>query len=186
MKRLLDFLFAVILIIILSPLLIIISIIIKCDSKGPVFFKQRRIGKNKREFLIYKFRTMKVDTPDIATDKFNDADKYITKIGVLLRKTSFDELPQLINIIKGDMSFVGPRPALYNQYELIQMREEKGVNRCIPGITGYAQINGRDMITDKQKVLLDEYYAKNKSLKFDAKIIAKTFINVLLRKDITN
>lgn len=185
MKKLIDFILALCLIIILSPILIIISVIIKIDSKGPIFFKQRRIGINKKEFSIYKFRTMKTDTPDLATDELKDADAYITKIGGFLRKTSLDELPQLINILKGEMSFVGPRPALYNQYNLIESRDQKGVNTCAPGITGYAQVNGRDMITDDEKVKLDVYYISNKSLILDLKIMIKTFSNVLMRKDIS-
>lgn len=185
MKRILDFILSLILIVIISPILIIISIIIKLDSKGPVFFKQRRIGVNKKEFLIYKFRTMKIDTPDLATDKLKNAEDYITGIGGFLRRTSLDELPQLINILKGEMSFVGPRPALYNQYDLIEMRDNKGINKCVPGLTGYAQINGRDMISDNEKVVLDEYYLKNRSIIFDLKIVIKTFLNVIVRKDIT-
>jgi O-antigen biosynthesis protein WbqP len=186
MKRVLDFIFSVILLIILSPVLIIVSIIIKFDSKGPVFFRQRRIGLNKKEFLIYKFRTMQINTPELATDKFSNSETYITKVGNVLRKTSIDELPQLINIIMGEMSFVGPRPALYNQYELIELRDSKGVNNCIPGITGYAQINGRDNISNEDKVRYDEYYFKNKSLLLDAKIVFKTIFKVAMRKDITN
>lgn len=186
MKRILDLLFSLLFLIIFSPILIIISIIIKIDSKGPVFFKQRRIGKDKEEFLIYKFRTMYVNTPELATDKFTNAASYITKIGSFLRKTSLDELPQILNIIKGEMSFVGPRPALYNQYELIEMRDKKGVNKCVPGLTGYAQVNGRDNVTDEEKTALDEYYVQNQSLALDFKIIINTFVNVLLKKDITN
>lgn len=186
MKRILDLFFSLLFLLIFSPILIIISIIIKLDSKGPVFFKQRRIGKDKEEFLIYKFRTMYVNTPQLATDKFTNAADYITKIGSFLRKTSLDELPQILNIIKGEMSFVGPRPALYNQYELIEMRDKNGVNKCVPGLTGYAQVNGRDNITDQEKVTLDEYYVQNKSLALDFKIIINTFVNVLLKKDITN
>lgn len=186
MKRIMDLIFSVILFIVLVPIFIIISIIIKIDSKGPIIFNQRRIGKNGVEFLIYKFRTMKVDTPNIATDKFSSAQNYITRTGSFLRKTSLDEIPQLINIIRGDMSFVGPRPALYNQYELIKMREEKGINICMPGITGYAQINGRDMVADNEKVKFDEYYAKNQTVYLDIKIVFSTFIKVLLKKDISN
>lgn len=185
MKRVLDFILALILIIIFSPVIIIVSIIIKIDSEGPVFFKQRRIGVNKKEFLIYKFRTMKVNTPNLATDKLKNAEDYITVVGSFLRRTSLDELPQLFNILNGEMSFVGPRPALYNQYSLIEMRDIRGVNSCVPGLTGYAQVNGRDMISDDAKVELDEYYLKNKSIIFDIKILLKTFLNVVMSKDIT-
>lgn len=184
MKRILDLFFSVILLILLSPLFLIVSIIIKVGSKGPVFFMQRRIGTNKKEFLIYKFRTMKINTPEIATDKFSNSEDYITRNGKVFRKTSIDELPQLINIVKGEMSFVGPRPALYNQYELIKLREDKGVNACITGLTGYAQINGRDSISNHDKVEYDEYYLKNKSILLDANIILKTFLKVALSKDI--
>lgn len=186
MKRIFDLFFSLILLIILLPLFLIISIIIKLDSVGPIFFKQRRIGLNKKEFLIYKFRTMKINTPELATDKFSNPESYLTKVGNILRKTSVDELPQLINIIKGEMSFVGPRPALYNQYELIELREQKDVNKCVPGITGYAQINGRDTINDSDKVRYDEYYVKNKSFKMDMHIVFRTFFKVLMRKDIKN
>ena len=186
MKRTMDLIFSLILFIVLIPIFIIIAIIIKIDSKGPIIFKQRRIGKNGAEFLIYKFRTMKVNTPNLATDKFNSAHNYITRIGALLRKTSLDELPQLMNVIKGEMSFVGPRPALYNQYDLIEMRGRKRINDYLPGITGYAQTNGRDMISDNEKVKLDEYYVTNQSMMLDIKIVFSTFINVIFKKDITN
>lgn len=186
MKRIMDLIFSLIIFIVSIPIFILIAIAIKVDSEGPIIFKQRRVGKNRVEFLIYKFRTMKVDTPNLATDKFNSAHNYITRIGAFLRKTSLDEIPQLINIIKGEMSFVGPRPALFNQYELIEMRDEKGINHCLPGITGFAQINGRDMISDNEKVALDEYYLTNQSIILDIKIIISTFVKVLLKKDITN
>jgi O-antigen biosynthesis protein WbqP len=172
--------------VLLIPILLIIAILIKIDSKGPILFKQRRIGKNKKEFLILKFRTMKVNTPNVPTDKLTDSNDYITALGKYLRKTSLDELPQLVNIIKGEMSFVGPRPALYNQYGLIELRDKNGVNAHTPGLTGYAQINGRDMITDEEKVNYDKYYAENKSIRLDFKIILNTFIKVILKKDITN
>ena len=184
MKRILDLFFSVVLLILLSPLFLIVSIIIKAGSKGPVFFRQRRIGTDSKEFLIYKFRTMKIDTPELATDKFANSDDYITKSGRFFRKTSIDELPQLINIVKGEMSFVGPRPALYNQYELIKLREDKGINACVTGITGYAQINGRDSISNHDKVEYDEYYLRNKSILLDVNIILKTFLKVALSKDI--
>jgi len=186
MKRIFDLLFSVILLILLSPLFLVVSLIIKFGSKGPIFFKQRRIGTDKKEFLIYKFRTMKIDTPELATDEFSNPEDYITRNGKLFRKTSIDELPQLINIVKGEMSFVGPRPALYNQYELIKLREDKGINVCITGLTGYAQINGRDSISNYDKVEYDEYYLKNKCILLDANIIIKTFLKVALSKDIKN
>ena len=146
MKRIFDILVSGIFLIILSPLILIISIIIKRTSKGTVFFKQKRIGRLNKEFYIYKFRTMRTDTPDVATHLLKNPEKYITPIGKFLRKTSLDELPQLFNILKGEMSLVGPRPALYNQYDLKEMRNKEGINILVPGLTGWAQINGRDEI----------------------------------------
>lgn len=165
--------------IILSPLFVFISIAIKIDSEGHVFFKQRRIGKNNEEFLIYKFRTMKINTPDLATDKLQNPESYITKVGGFLRKTSLDEIPQLINILKGEMAFIGPRPALYNQYELIELRTKAGVHTLVPGITGWAQINGRDHNDNFQKTELDRYYLQNKSVKLNTRIFSLTVFKVL-------
>ncbi|WP_284643847.1 sugar transferase [Paenibacillus silviterrae] len=183
-KRCLDVTLASIAIIISAPILLIICLVIKFESTGPILFKQRRIGKEGKQFNIYKFRSMKVDTPNLATDKLNNPETYITKVGKLLRKTSLDELPQLINILKGDMSIVGPRPALYNQYELIATREKYGINKIRPGLTGYAQIMGRDFITDDQKVAYDKYYLDNMSIKFDFKICILTFIKVVKTENI--
>jgi O-antigen biosynthesis protein WbqP len=177
-KRILDFTLSLIAIIFLSPIMLILILLIKAESKGPALFKQKRAGQNGTHFTIYKFRSMRIDTPDLATDKLDDPSQYITKLGKFIRKSSLDELPQLINILKGDMSIVGPRPALYNQYELIAMREEKMVNTLKPGLTGYAQVMGRDFISDKTKVTLDEYYYQNQSFRLDLKIIFKTAKNV--------
>ncbi|MFE0507723.1 sugar transferase [Peribacillus butanolivorans] len=179
MKRFLSFILAAVTIVIASPMFFLIAIVIKVDSKGPILFKQNRYGLNGRHFVIYKFRSMKIDTPNLATDKITDPNKYITRVGKFLRKTSLDELPQLYNILKGDMEIVGPRPALYNQYELINLREINNVNSIRPGLTGYAQIMGRDFISDEQKVAYDRYYLENISFSLDMKIIFKTFINVL-------
>lgn len=179
MKRLWDVIFSLLLIILLSPLFLVVAVFIKLTSKGPVFFKQRRIGRNNNEFLIYKFRTMKMGTPDVATDRLTDPKKYITGIGRFLRKTSFDELPQLINILKGEMTFIGPRPALYNQYELIKLRTSAGVHALVPGVTGWAQINGRDHNNNFQKTELDKYYLRNRSSKLDMKILFLTVFKVL-------
>lgn len=173
MKRLFDFTSSLFAIFIASPLLIITSIIIKLESKGPIVFKQKRPGKDNEIFNIYKFRSMKSETPNVATDKI-DASMYITKSGRFIRKTSIDELPQLFNIIKGDMSVVGPRPALYNQYELIEKRTNANVHTVKPGLTGLAQVMGRDDITDDQKVQYDKYYVENKSFILDMFIIYKT------------
>lgn len=179
MMRFLDVLISLMFLIILLPVFLIIGIMIKLTSKGPVFFVQDRIGKNNEIFKFYKFRTMKVGTPNVATDKLTDAKSYLTTIGKILRKTSLDELPQLINILKGDMAFVGPRPALYNQYNLKELRTKAGVHVLLPGITGWAQINGRDHNDDAQKTALDKYYLENKSLKLDLKILVLTVFKVL-------
>lgn len=178
-KRFFDFLISLILLVVLSPLFLIVGIIIKLNSKGPVFFTQDRIGKNNELFKFYKFRTMKVGTPNVATDKLDTSKSYITSSGKILRKTSLDELPQLINTLKGDMTFVGPRPALYNQYELKEMRTEAGVHKLVPGVTGWAQINGRDHNDDYAKTELDRCYLNNKSLGLDVKIVFRTVFKVL-------
>lgn len=179
MKRVFDFILSLIAFIVFSPIILIIAIIIKLTSPGPVLFKQRRIGKNNKEFEILKFRTMRIDTPNVATHLLENPDMYITSIGKFLRKTSLDELPQLINIIKGEMSIVGPRPALYNQYDLKDMRTKVGVHKLVPGLTGWAQINGRDEIPLIDKVNLDKEYLDNNNLLLDIKIIFMTVISVL-------
>lgn len=165
--------------VLLSPILIILSIAIKIDSKGPVFFKQRRIGLNKKEFYILKFRTMKIDTPqNIPTHLLENPEQYITKLGAFLRKSSLDELPQLFNILSGKMSIVGPRPALWNQYDLIQERDKYGANSIYPGLTGWAQVNGRDELAIEVKAEFDGQYVQKMSLIFDVKIIFHTVIKV--------
>ncbi len=171
LNRPMDIIFSIVAILILSPMLIIITILVKLDSKGPVIFKQQRQGKDSKLFNIYKFRTMITDTPDVSTEKLGDPSLYITRIGLFLRKSSFDELPQLFNIFMGHMSIIGPRPALYNQQELIIMREKIGAHRIRPGLTGYAQVKGRDYISDQEKVSYDKYYVENKKLWLDVKII---------------
>lgn len=178
MKRFFDFILSLLAIILLAPFLILISVLVKTTSKGPVFFKQRRVGKNNKEFTIYKFRTMRTDTPNVATHLLENPDVFITHIGRVLRKTSLDELPQLFNILKGDMSIVGPRPALYNQYDLIDMRTKAGVETLVPGLTGWAQINGRDEIELDLKVQLDKEYKDKRGLIFDLKIIFLTAVKV--------
>ena len=185
-KRIFDLFLLLITTIILFPVLIIISIAIKVDSKGPILFKQKRVGKNKKHFTIYKFRTMKILAPsDIPTHKLENPDNWITRFGIFLRMTSLDELPQLINILFGQMSFVGPRPALWNQDDLIFEREKYNANAAIPGITGLAQINGRDTLTIFEKAKLDGQYMKKRSIFFDIKLIFLTFIVVIKRKNIT-
>lgn len=185
MKRIFDFILSLLVLIILSPVFILLALLIKLDDpKGPILFVQKRIGKDEKFFNMYKFRTMKIGTPEVATDLLTDRDKYITGVGRFMRKASLDELPNLLNIFKGEMSFVGPRPALYNQYELIEKRRVKGINKLIPGLTGLAQINGRDNIEDDEKVMYDEHYLKEKSLLRDLEIIFKTFSQVASGKDI--
>lgn len=179
MKRLFDLILSLIAIIIFAIPMIIVALAIKIDSKGPVLFKQQRAGKNGELFQIYKFRSMYIEAPNISTDMLGDPSLYITPVGRFIRKSSLDELPQLFNILKGEMSIVGPRPALYNQYELIKMREEGNVNTVRPGLTGYAQVMGRDLITDIEKVSYDRYYVENQSLIFDFKIIWTTLFNVI-------
>jgi O-antigen biosynthesis protein WbqP len=179
MRRLFDVIVSLILLVLLSPIFLILAIIIKLDSRGPVFFTQMRIGRENKLFKFYKFRTMTVGAPNVATEELKNSKNYITSFGKILRKTSMDELPQLINIFKGDMTFIGPRPALYNQYELKQLRTKKGVHKLIPGLTGWAQVNGRDMLNDEMKTSYDRYYLEHRSLGFDIKIIVRTVFKVL-------
>ena len=180
LKRGLDFLISTLAILFLSPVLILIALAIKIDSKGPVLFKQKRVGKDKKHFMIYKFRSMYVNAPsDMPTHLLKDPSAMITRVGAFLRKTSLDELPQLINIFKGEMSIVGPRPALWNQYDLIEERDKYGANQIRPGLTGWAQINGRDELEIDEKSKLDGYYVQHMSLGLDAKCFLGTFISVL-------
>ncbi|MEK4262249.1 MULTISPECIES: sugar transferase [Paenibacillus] len=179
-KQTIDFLLALIGMLVLWPVLLIIAIAIKVTSKGPVLFKQKRLGKNKLEFYILKFRTMRTDTPqDMPTHLLEDPDFFITKVGKFLRKTSLDELPQIINILKGEMSIVGPRPALWNQYDLIAERDKYGANDIKPGLTGWAQINGRDELPIEKKASLDGEYTTSLSFKFDIKVFFMTILSVL-------
>lgn len=179
-KRILDFFMSLCGIIVLSPLLIILSIWIKVDSKGPVLFKQKRIGKDKTYFSIYKFRTMYVDTPhDMPTHLLDDPDSFITKAGHFLRKTSLDELPQLFNILLGQMAVIGPRPALWNQDDLIALRDEYHANDVRPGLTGWAQIHGRDELEITTKAKLDGYYVDHLGFLLDVKCFFGTITSVL-------
>ena len=181
-KRVIGFVISLIGFIVLIPVYLILIVCIKLDSKGPILFKQRRIGLHKKEFNILKFRTMKIDTPkDTPTHLLENPDMYITKVGKFLRKTSLDELPQIINIIKGDMCIVGPRPALWNQYDLIEERDKYGANDIVPGLTGWAQINGRDELPIDVKAKLDGEYVKRCSFGFDVKCFFLTFVKVLKR-----
>ena len=181
-NRLLAFLF----LLLLFPSFIIVGLLIFIQDGFPVFFKQKRVGVNYSFFYIYKFRTMKKDTPNVATHLLTNPEQYLLKIGALLRKLSLDELPNLINIIKGEMVFVGPRPALYNQDDLMALRVAAGVDKLIPGITGWAQVNGRDELSLEQKVALEKEYVAKKSLLIDFQILIKTFTNVLGSKGVTH
>lgn len=184
MYNLLQRLVALIALVILSPIFLIIALLIKLESKGPVFFKQERIGKDNMNFMIYKFRSMRTDTPDVPTHLLDDPEIFITKVGKFLRKTSLDELPQFINIIKGEMLFVGPRPALYNQYDLRDLRTEKGVQTLLPGVTGWAQVNGRDELEIPDKVEFDRQYLQYRSVLFDIKIFVMTVIKVFKKEGV--
>ena len=179
LKRIFDLVTAIFAFILLSPLFLLLCLMIKLDSTGPVFFKQRRIGKDKAEFLILKFRSMKVDAPkDQPTHLLKNPDVHITRLGKFLRKTSLDELPQLFNIVAGQMSIVGPRPALYNQYDLIALRDKVGANEVRPGLTGWAQVNGRDELPNDVKSKFDGAYIEEMSFLFDLKCIVRTFKSV--------
>ncbi|WP_270657967.1 sugar transferase, partial [Eubacterium callanderi] len=174
-KRILDFSLSTVGLVILSPVYGVLVIAIKADSKGPILFKQKRVGIHKQLFNIYKFRTMAIDTPkDTPTHLLKNPDQYITKVGKFLRKTSLDELPQIFNIIKGEMSIIGPRPALWNQEDLIAERDKYGANDVRPGLTGLAQISGRDELEIPIKAKLDGEYVKNISFPFDCKMFFKT------------
>lgn len=178
-KRILDFFLSIIGLVVLSPLLLVLVIAIKVDSRGPVLFKQKRVGKGKQHFYIYKFRTMRIDTPkEMPTHLLENPDQFITRTGKFLRKTSLDELPQLLNIIKGEMAVIGPRPALWNQYDLIEERDRYGANDIRPGLTGLAQISGRDELEIPIKAKLDGEYTRNITLMMDLKCFFGTIISV--------
>ncbi|OPJ61646.1 sugar transferase [Clostridium oryzae] len=179
MKRVLDFIFSALLILMLIPIFIIIVIIIKLTTTDSPIFKQQRVGKDNKVFVIYKFRTMKANTPNVATYLLKNPNDYLTFIGKILRKTSLDELPQLMNILKGDMSFVGPRPVISEEKELIRLRTDAGVHKLVPGLTGWAQVNGRDALMMHDKVRYDKYYLDNQSLWLDIYIVIITFYKVL-------
>lgn len=179
-KRVLDFLLSLLALIVLSPLMGVLALIIKLTSPGPVLFKQKRVGIHKKYFTIYKFRTMRKDTPkNMPTHMLKNSKSFITPVGVFLRKSSLDELPQLVNIIRGEMAIVGPRPALWNQYDLIEERDKYGANDVLPGLTGLAQVDGRDELPIPEKAQRDGYYANNISFALDLKLIVRTFFSVL-------
>ena len=185
LKRLGDISISLIAITLFCPVFILIAIAIKLDSEGPVIFKQKRFGIHKKTFYVFKFRTMKVESPKyVATRDLQNSEQWITRVGAFLRKTSLDELPQLCNILVGDMSIVGPRPVVVSERDVIEAREKYGANDVLPGLTGWAQINGRDNLSTDMKAKLDGYYVKNRSLIMDIKCIVRTIPYVLKRKGI--
>ena len=186
MKRIFDLVMAFGVLVLLSVPMLIIAVLVKVKSKGPALYWSDRVGVNNTIFRMPKFRTMRIDTPAVATHLMKNPDVYLTSIGSFLRKFSLDELPQLYSILKGDISFVGPRPALYNQDDLVELRTGTGVNRLIPGITGWAQVNGRDELPIPLKVEFDAYYLKNRSFFFDLKILWMTFVKVVKREGVTH
>src|SRR6056297_2425113 len=184
-KRFFDVFLSLAALLILWPIFAIIAIVIKTDSHGPVFFRQKRVGKDKEHFYILKFRTMRTDTPkDMPTHLLGDPQAFVTKSGAFLRSTSLDELPQIFNILKGDMSIIGPRPALWNQYDLIAERDKYGANDIIPGLTGWAQINGRDELPIDVKARLDGEYVKKMGFAFDLKCFIGTIVSVIKKEGI--
>ncbi len=186
LKRIFDISISILMIIALSFPLIIIFILIKSDSKESLLFWSERVGVNNKNYWMPKIRTMRLETPQKATHLINDPEKYLTKYGSVLRRFSIDEIPQFYSILKGDMSLVGPRPALFNQYDLIKLRTEKNLSYLLPGLTGWAQVNGRDNLTIEEKVVLDAEYAKRKSFLFDLYIIFLTIKNVINRDKISH
>ncbi len=186
MKRLFDLVLALIAALILALPFLAIALLVRLTSTGPVLFWSDRVGRNNTIFKMPKFRSMRVDTPAVATHLLQNPDRFLTPVGGFLRKSSLDELPQLWSIIRGDMSFVGPRPALFNQDDLVAQRTEKGVHVLVPGLTGWAQINGRDELPIPQKVALDAEYLHRRSFGFDLQILLLTFIKVLRRDNVTH
>jgi len=186
MKRLFDLILATILIITLLVPMLFIMLAIRLTSKGPALYWSERVGFDNSFYKMPKFRSMKVDTPEVATHLMSNSDKFLSPIGGFLRRTSLDELPQLFSIIKGDMSFIGPRPALFNQNDLISLRLENGLDKLLPGLTGWAQVNGRDDLSIPEKVLLEVEYMHNKSFWFDLKILWLTFLKVINGKGVSH
>ena len=186
MKRVFDLILSIFLFLVLLIPLIFTAILVITTSKGSAFYWSGRIGKNNKIFKMPKFRSMLIDTPTVATHLLDNPDSYLSPIGGFLRHSSLDELPQLISVLKGDMSFVGPRPALYNQDDLIALRTEKGVDKLLPGITGWAQVNGRDELSIPDKVALDVEYLNHQSFWFDIKILWMTFLKVIKRDGVSH
>ena len=186
MKRIFDVLLSLILLISFSLPMLLVALLVRMTSRGPVCYWSDRVGRNNAIFRMPKFRTMLVDTPALATHLLADPDRFLTPIGKCLRKSSLDELPQLLSILCGDMSFVGPRPALFNQYDLIELRTRKGIQSLTPGLTGWAQINGRDELPIPVKVEFDEEYLKNRSFALDLRILFRTFLKVVRSEGVTH
>ena len=186
MKRLFDVTMSLFLLVIFSAPMLLVALLVKLTSKGPVLYWSDRVGVNNTIFKMPKFRTMRIETPAVATHLLTNPDQFLTPIGKFLRKSSLDELPQLISILKGDMSFVGPRPALFNQDDLVALRTQRGVHALTPGLTGWAQINGRDELPIPVKVEFDEYYLMHLSFLFDLKIILLTALKVVRREGVTH
>ena len=186
MKRIFDLLLGVAILVFLVAPMLLISIAVRLSSKGPALYWSDRVGKNNKIFKMPKFRSMLIDTPAVATHLLDNPDSYLSPIGGFLRRSSLDELPQLFSVLKGDMSFVGPRPALFNQDDLIALRIEKGVDKLLPGVTGWAQVNGRDELSIPDKVVLDVEYLNRQSFLFDIKILWMTFLKVVKRDGVSH
>ena len=186
MKRIFDLLAALGLILTFAPLFLLVVLAVRLTSVGPVLFRTQRVGKGNKLFTMYKFRTMRINTPQVATHLLKEPDQFLTPIGKLFRRTSLDELPQLINVLCGEMSLVGPRPALFNQDDLIALRTAGGVHQLTPGVTGWAQVNGRDELPIPEKVKLDEWYLKNRSLWLDFKILGMTVFKVIRKEGVVH
>ncbi len=185
-KRLFDLVLALCAVLILFLPVVLVAFAVRLTSVGPVLFRTQRVGKGNKLFTMYKFRTMRMDTPQVATDLLKEPDQFLTPIGKILRRTSLDELPQLINVVRGEMSLVGPRPALFNQDDLIALRTAGGVHEMTPGVTGWAQVNGRDELPIPEKVKLDEWYLKNRSLWLDLKILGMTVFKVIRKEGVAH
>ena len=186
MKRFFDLVMSIMLFILLAAPMLLVAIAVRLTSKGPVLYWSHRVGKNHAIFKMPKFRSMRIDTPEVATHLMINPDQFLSPVGGFLRRTSLDEFPQLLSILKGDMSFVGPRPALFNQDDLIALRKEKGIDQLVPGLTGWAQVNGRDELLIPQKVLLDAEYLQRQSFWLDMKILWMTFVKVVKKECITH
>ena len=186
MKKCFDFVLSLLLLVFFSVPMLFVALLVKLTSIGPVLYWSDRVGKHNAIFKMPKFRTMRVDTPAVATHLLTNPDQFLTPVGKFLRKSSLDELPQLLSILRGDMSFVGPRPALYNQNDLIELRTKKGIHLLTPGLTGWAQINGRDELPIPVKVAFDEHYLKNRSFALDLRIMFLTAVKVIMSEGVTH